>query len=69
MNSAWWALVGVAAYLTPGELHKKLRTLLILAGGGAVAAVIINNIKKDKEQNLAEIQAVKQKLYEEKIKT
>lgn len=63
LNSGWWALVGLVTYLTPGDYHKKLQTLLLLAGGGAVFAVLFKNIQKDEQEKLAEINKAKERLY------
>ncbi|MDD5013517.1 MAG: hypothetical protein PHW73_00260 [Atribacterota bacterium] len=62
-NSAWWLMVGTVVYFTP-KFENKIKVGLALIGAGAVFTVVYKNIQKDESQQLAERNAVKEKLLE-----
>lgn len=61
LNSGYWLIVGTAVYFTP-KYENKIKVGLALIGAGAVTAIIYKNIVKDQEEQLAEKNALKQKL-------
>ena len=61
-NSGWWLLVGLAVYFTP-KYENKLKVGLGLIGAGAALSVIYKNIQKDEKDQLAQINAAKEKIY------
>lgn len=62
LNSAWWAVVGLAVYYTPGNFQQKLKTGLMVAGSGIAIAVIAKNIQHDNRDKLQEKNAMKTEL-------
>jgi hypothetical protein len=63
-NSAWWLGVGIAAYYTPGDASKKLKTIFLVTGFGAALSVLFKNISNDEKEKLEQVNGIKQKLYE-----
>jgi hypothetical protein len=62
-STYWVTLLGIA-YLIPGEYKKKLGIVLALAALGSVGAMLYKYYKVDENDNVAELNAIKQKLYE-----
>jgi hypothetical protein len=63
-SSAYWITLLGIAYLVPGEYKKKLAVVLGVATIGTIGTIIYKHNKTDESENLAELNAIKQKLYE-----
>jgi len=59
----WITLLGIA-YLIPGKYKNKLGIVLGIATVGAIGTMIYKFYRQDENDNIAEVNAIKQKLYE-----
>ncbi|MDD5358407.1 MAG: hypothetical protein PHX80_04620 [Candidatus Nanoarchaeia archaeon] len=63
-GSVYWISILGVAYIIPGSFQRKVTIALGLIGAGALFSVIYKHQKNDEDEQLAEKNALKQRLLE-----